>query len=934
MRKKVVHIISHSHWDREWYMPFEKHRLKLVNLVDDCLELFENKDEFKSFHLDGQSIVLDDYLEIKPEKKELIKKNILGDKFYVGPWYILQDEFLTNGESNVRNLLIGIEEANEYGKLCKIGYFPDAFGNAGQMPQLLKQAGMIAVIFGRGVKPVGFNNALIETGDYESFYSEMLWNSPDGSGLLGILFANWYNNGAEIPVQEKEAKAYWDKRLAEVLKFASTNQLLFMNGCDHQPIQKDLVEAIAVANRLYPDYEFIHSNFNDYIKAVKAELIEAPSAEALSQEGFDKADRSGNEPGMSNQSLISKLSVVTGELTSQKTDGWNTLVNTTSSRIYLKQLNRENEVALANLAEPLAVLAADTGAAYPHETLRYAWKKLMQNHPHDSICGCSTDEVHRDMETRFHNSLQVSQSLITESLERIGGSIDTSCFQEKGAYPFAVFNTTGWSRTGAVTVIIDIERLYKENLNKAFYKMREIALKNYVLKDTKGGIVPCEIKDLGVRFGYDLPEDKFRQPYMARHVQVTFEAEKIPSMGYRVYALLPEKQPELKRESLVIADGMENSYLKVTINSDGTVNLLDKVSGNLYESICYYEDTGDIGNEYIYRQPDGDKAILTKNGGCCIELVEDKEYRAVYKIIQTIEIPESADETLYEEQISMTGVRYRKAGRSTKLLPLEITTTLTLEKKGRGLKVRTEFDNRMKDHRLRAIIPTGLETDRHFTDSVFEVVERPNRHYTEWTNPSGCEHQQCFTGIKDEKSGLVVANFGLYEYEILPEEKNAIALTLLRAVGELGDWGVFLTPEAQIQKKCSAEFEIIPFAVHGGEFDPIAEAYQFQVPMNTCQLFIHEGSLPLEKSWLEWEGQGIYLTGLKNRQNSCDRIVRFINGSNEVQCLTLKKSDKVSRYYKSNVIEEDLGKLDKEGESVRLTVNPFEIVTIGLEIQQ
>lgn len=140
MSKKVVHIISHSHWDREWYMPFEKHRLKLVDLIDDCLELFEQSEEFKSFHLDGQSIILDDYLEVKPDKMEMIKKNILADKFYIGPWYILQDEFLTSGESNIRNLLIGIEEANKYGKLCKIGYFPDAFGNAGQMPQILKQA--------------------------------------------------------------------------------------------------------------------------------------------------------------------------------------------------------------------------------------------------------------------------------------------------------------------------------------------------------------------------------------------------------------------------------------------------------------------------------------------------------------------------------------------------------------------------------------------------------------------------------------------------------------------------------------------------------------------------------------------------------------------------------------------------------------------------
>ena len=213
MKKKTVHIISHSHWDREWYMPLERHKMKLLDLIDDNLELFEKDPDFRTFHLDGQTIVLDDYLEICPGKRELVEKYTKEGRFRVGPFYILQDEFLTSPESNIRNLQTGIREAKRYGNLTKVGYFPDAFGNAGQMPQILKQAGMEAVAFGRGVKPVGFNNELKEGGEYESAYSEMMWESPDGSALLGILFANWYCNGMEIPVDEAEAKAYWDERL-------------------------------------------------------------------------------------------------------------------------------------------------------------------------------------------------------------------------------------------------------------------------------------------------------------------------------------------------------------------------------------------------------------------------------------------------------------------------------------------------------------------------------------------------------------------------------------------------------------------------------------------------------------------------------------------------------------------------------------------------
>ena len=307
--KTTVHIISHSHWDREWYMAFEKHRMKLVDLLDTASDLLENDENYRSFHMDGYTAAYDDYLEIKPEQQERIKKLVKEGKLTAGPWYVLQDEFLTSGEACVRNLLTGRKEALKLGKLCPIGYFPDAFGNAGQMPQVLAQAGMEAVAFGRGVKSIGFNNETLEKGTYETAYSEINWQSPDGSTLLGILFPNWYNNGMEIPVEPEEAKKFWDKKLADVRQYAGTSHLLFMNGCDHQPVQKDLSQAIETARKLYPEIEFIHSDFETYVKAVKEELGE-------------------------------NISVVKGELTSQETDGRFTLVNTASNRVDLKLLQK------------------------------------------------------------------------------------------------------------------------------------------------------------------------------------------------------------------------------------------------------------------------------------------------------------------------------------------------------------------------------------------------------------------------------------------------------------------------------------------------------------------------------------------------------------------------------------------------------------------
>ena len=154
MENVVVHIISHSHWDREWYLPFESHRMQLVELFDNLFDLFENDPEFKSFHLDGQTIVLDDYLEIRPENRDKVQRYIDEGKLKIGPFYILQDDYLISSEANVRNTLIGQAEAAKWGKSTQIGYFPDTFGNMGQAPQILQKSGIHVAAFGRGVKPM------------------------------------------------------------------------------------------------------------------------------------------------------------------------------------------------------------------------------------------------------------------------------------------------------------------------------------------------------------------------------------------------------------------------------------------------------------------------------------------------------------------------------------------------------------------------------------------------------------------------------------------------------------------------------------------------------------------------------------------------------------------------------------------------------------
>ncbi|WP_138752293.1 alpha-mannosidase [Paenibacillus sinopodophylli] len=905
--KQVVHVISHTHWDREWYMPYEAHHVKLIETMDTLLETFETDPEFRSFYLDGQTIILDDYLQVYPEKRDIIARLCDEGKLSLGPWYILQDEFLTSSEANVRNLQIGHSDARKFGPISKLGYFPDSFGNMGQAAQLLRQAGIDTAVFGRGVKATGFNNRVEDTAGLESPYSELVWQAPDGSSVLGILFANWYNNGMEIPVDPSLAKPYWEHRLSRAEQYASTPHLLLMNGCDHQPIQTNLSEALRVARELFPDYEFIHSNFDDYKKALHA-------------------DKPAN------------LSLTKGELRGQKTDGWYSLVNTASARVYIKQLNQRNQTLLEKVAEPLSTLAHQLGKSYPHGLLQYAWKTLMQNHPHDSICGCSVDEVYQEMKTRFAKSTEVGKALAAEAATFIAGKVDTTAFASYGsdAAPFIVFNTSGYEGSSVVTTELEWSHRYFDQSEDPVAIAQQVSDRTYAdgyLVDADGNRLAFSAEDLGVRFGYDLPKDKFRQPYMARALRLTFETGILPSMGYGSFAWIPRpadsKHETTDYSSLVTGDWtLENRHLRLSVEADGSYSLYDKKSGQHFLNLGHYENVGDIGNEYIFKQPTADQALTTKGSRAAISITEDTPFRATIEIVHRLAIPAHANEQLSEEIRTMVEFRQRKAARSTELVPLVIVTRLSLDREGKGVHAHARIENQSKDHRLRVLLPSDIRTDTHFADSIFEVAQRNNVPENEWENPSNCQHMQAFIDIHDELRGLTIAGKGLNEYEVLRDGRNTIALTLLRAVGELGDWGVFHTPEAQCLGTNEAQWLVLPYAGAASRFETYREAYRYPVPLTVARTDIHEGKLPPVHNFLKWNGIQLAFSSLKVNEERGDSMARWYNMGSSAIRLALHP-DASSDAYISNVMEDE----SQELVSHTIAVEPYKIVTIGLPKQ-
>ncbi|HFP8743212.1 TPA: alpha-mannosidase [Enterococcus faecium] len=891
--KKKVYIISHSHWDREWYMAYEQHHMRLIELIDDLLELFEVDPSFNSFHLDGQTIILDDYLQVRPEKRQAIQQAINEGKLRIGPFYILQDDFLISSESNVRNMLIGMEESRKWGTPVMLGYFPDTFGNMGQTPQLMKQAGISAAAFGRGVKPIGFDNQVLEAENYSSQYSEMWWKGPDQTAIFGLLFANWYSNGNEIPVEKEAALAFWKQKLADAEQYASTNHLLMMNGVDHQPVQKDISKAIHLANELFPDYEFIHSNFTDYLEAVQKDVPE-------------------------------DLGSVEGELTSQETDGWYTLANTASARVYLKQWNTKVQRQLENITEPLATMAYEVSGNYPHDQLDYAWKTLMQNHPHDSICGCSVDSVHREMIPRFEKADEVGKYLAQDSLEQLTAAIDTTGFP-KDSFPFVIVNTAGMDKTGEAEITIELERKrFAEGIPEQLYQeLENLPKRKYHVETKSGATIPAILSEETVQFGYDLPKDRFRVPYMARMIKVTLPLENMPAFSWETFALVEGEAKAEEKETMIHQSGriIENGPLHLTIEKNGTITMEDRKNKRKLNNLHIFEDIGDIGNEYIFKQPFCDQPILSSNKeNSEVKVLVDTPEIAKISILQEMEIPVSADERLEKEQQMVVEFRYRKAERSKEKRILQIKTIMTIRKDNKKIDFETTLDNQMKDHRLRVLFPTKLHVEHHEADSIFEVVKRPNHVSKSWENPTNPQHQQAFVNIHDEEYGVTVGNFGLNEYEVT--EDGQIAVTLLRSVGELGDWGYFPTPEAQCLGEHRFNYSI---ELHGPEekFSTYLHAYAAQIPFSTQQIKHHEGTLISKQQYLTIKSETFAITALKRSKFSDKVVVRGFNMSSHLEKLEITKDN--GKTVILNLLEEPTK------QAVVPIIQPYEIRTIGFE---
>jgi len=569
--------------------------------------------------------------------------------------------------------------------------------------------------------------------------------------------------------------------------------------------------------------------------------------------------------------LPEQLSTVTGELTSQETDGWYTLANTSSSRIYLKQAFQENSNLLEQVVEPLTII---TGGHHHKDQLTYAWKTLLQNAPHDSICGCSIDEVHREMEVRFAKVNQVGNFVKTNLLNEWKGKLATQKAQSE--HLFTVINTGLHDKVDTVSTIVDVAVCPFKELHptEGFKKMATLILPDYHVEDLDGHLVEAEIEDLGASFGYTLPKDKFRQPYIARQVRVTVPVH-LAALSWTTFQLLEGKAPH--HDGLFQNGVIDTPF--VTLSIDEGLTLYDKTTNEAYEDFLRFEDRGDIGNEYIYFQPKGTEPIFAQLKG--YEVLENNARYAKVLLKHDLTIPVSADEQLDAEQRGIIEFMNRQARRSEELTTIPLETEMTIFVDDPQIRFKTRFTNTAKDHRIRLLVKTHNTRPSNDSESIYEVVTRPNKPAASWENPENPQHQQAFVSLYDDVKGVTVANKGLHEYEILGDD--TVAVTILRASGELGDWGYFPTPEAQCLRAFEVEYAVECHQAQG-RFSAYLRAKALQTPMTSLQVEKQEGSVAASGSLLKHTAlthPQVCPTAFKVAENDEGYILRYYNMSQE-----------------------------------------------------
>jgi alpha-mannosidase len=947
--KPEMSLVAETHWDREWYSSFQEFRFRLVKTLDKLFNILDTT-TYQNFLLDGQTCPLQDYLEIRPEMRSKATDYIRLGRLSIGPCYILPDIFLISGEAHIRNLLLGHKMAREWGvPIHKVGYQPDAFGHIAQMPQIMQGFGIDNYIFHRGLGD-----------EAESLKSEFWWDAPNGSRVLAQYMPMGYGNIADLlhdaPLDSvyAEAKNRVIKVRNRLQERTRTGRLLLMNGVDHLEPERDIPVFI---ERFNAEGEgiIIHRTMEEHCKLQAQDLM-----------------------GMGDH-----VPVWRGEMHYGKEHP--ILTDTSSSHMYIKQMNAYLEMWMEHWADPINAIAKLFGGKDENPGYLWkAWHSMLTNYPHDSICTCSVDEVHRDMLPRFRVAEEISNLQVARALGDLARHIS---FYPKDMplsvnnlienIPVIVFNPLPYPVTKPVDIFLDF---------------RETDVVKADDGDEDGeNVYPPEIFEItdaaGKEVPYLLEEVVINQPRKMRYRGRTFSLEfmaTIPAMGYTVFHLSPsdkEKQPvyPMAKELVVTDNSMENKFVKLEFASNGSFTLTEKATGKVFPNCMVFMDEADWGDEYDYVPMTGDVPKTTIETEAIVSLAQQTPYSVTFEVNLSWALPES-----------LTPDRSRRSEMEN---DVSIFTEITLFADDPIVHITSVVDNTCEDHRFRVIFPTGLEVPNASLQCLvkepFHVQDRPFKlpAATNWHQPpSGSDHTEGFTTVQQVLAGKAfqfsVFNQGMPNYEIvtnpLPDRLKGpcIIQTLFRAVGWLGHPQVKLangktkggagptmqTVDSQMIGEYSFEYglyvsagtlesarvpqvfqnwvvpagAIIPYD-YTNEYNliPFPRKLGFYYQMNAPKPLQTDQSLPATYSFFSLEGEGIEYSTLKTAEMDGGLVLRLWNSSRNLRSASIKCFKSPNKVLLAR-LDESVEGVDQQRLSLSETnivvrdIKPSEIITVRL----
>lgn len=956
-KAKTIYVISGTHWDREWRYSAEQSLLRLSELGDSLLDILEKNQDYVCFHLDGGTVVLEDYLAIRPENASRLQKLIEQKRIATVMWYTLPEMSSVAPEALIRNLLIGKRLADAYGGPMRTGYTATSYGQISQLPQIYSGFGIKTALSYRGtnkhqVPPI------------------CAWESPDGSQIYHIRCfdeatrTNWFFfvhyelvlgrlprdlrtkwNAKDWPVHMCDPQTYqtafqfcdekfeFEKDRTKVLdairhfvKQATPQEisdcLLALDMEDNASPYCNLPQLIKTANDYQNDYLIRQSSLDNYVDTV-----------------VKKIDKES-------------LAVQKGEMRYTGIElGFNGLLGmTSSSRMILKLLNSVAEAELIRVAEPLSSFSAFVGGSYQHALLHRAWLDLLKNHAHDSICGAAINEAHKDNPTRFRTVCAIARECSRKASEELWCKIDTKTGFKDGDITITVFNTLPSRLTGVHEAIIDVPNIVVGDyliepcsgagpVVEGFEPDKLITYDHFDIYDEGGNKTAFTVLEkTKIDMEVERKLDSNAAAYQMVRNKMLIDVD-IPPFGYRTYALRPRSRnyithpsPSGDRSLIAQHDGvLENEYVRISINSNGTFDMTNKESGRTLKGVHYFCDDGSTGNAHMRQTPMRNMTVTTLCSSPALTLVENGVLRATWKIDWVLQIPAAVDENNIE--------------RSEHLVKLPITSWLTLRKGSRQVEIKTRVRNAARDHRLRIMVPTDIHCDFVDVEGPFDVLKRQ----VQWnkTGDNMERHYECqptsgFISVSDGTDGVSFLGRGLGEYEVVDDKRRTLAITMLRChraymLATRGD----MTPEERAAQDGQHNIGDIEFEyalmMHSGMWNKVNlldASLRFRTPYRIIQGVPKAGILPATKSFISLESGGkIQFSALYARPQGDGFTLRIWNSSHNPAQATIEFFMPLKSIIKTSMDEErDIEILSlKDGKCV-VSLRQAEIATFFLQM--